>query len=121
MMNRKILYFINPVSGPKRKPLLIEAITESTFAENIPFEIAFTNAAADYPELADKIKKEGFTDVVICGGDGTVNQITSYLLDVDVNIGIIPIGSGNGLALAAKIPRNINKALQIIFAGTPTF
>lgn len=119
-MNRKILYFINPVSGPKRYPLLKNAITEKTAAQNIFFEIATTNNLGDYPNLIDKIKKENFTDVVICGGDGTVNQIVSLLLDAVVNIGIIPIGSGNGLALAAKIPKNINKALQIVFTGKPT-
>ena len=120
-MNRKILYFINPVSGARRNPLLQAAIIKRSFEQMVPYEIELTNAAAEYPWLADKIKNEGFTDVVICGGDGTINQVTSYLLDTDVNIGIIPGGSGNGLALAAKIPRNIDKSLQIIFTGTPTY
>jgi YegS/Rv2252/BmrU family lipid kinase len=119
-MNRKILYFINPVSGKKRKYPLEERLIEATLKQNIFFEILFTNADGDYPFLVDKIRREGFTDVVVCGGDGTVNQITSCLLGVDVNVGIIPVGSGNGLALAAKISRNINKALPIIFTGTPT-
>ncbi|MEJ7672994.1 MAG: YegS/Rv2252/BmrU family lipid kinase [Chitinophagaceae bacterium] len=117
---RKILYFINPVSGPKRYPSLKNAITEKTAAQNIFFEIAATYSLGDYPNLIDKIKNENFTDVVICGGDGTVNQIVSLLLGTDINIGIIPIGSGNGLALAAKITKNIDKSLQIIFTGKPT-
>ena len=120
-MSRKILYFINPVSGPKRYGILPDLLMERTIEQNIFFEIIFTNAAGDYPFLIDKINKEGFTDVVICGGDGSINQITSYLAGTDINVGIIPIGSGNGLALAAKIPRNINKALRIIFAGKSTF
>ena len=119
-MNRKILYFINPVSGPRRKPLLKDAIITSSFEQNIPYEIELTNPSGEYPWLADKIKNEGFTDVVICGGDGTINQVTSCLLGTHVNVGIIPRGSGNGLALAAKIPKNIDKAFQIIFTGTPT-
>ena len=119
-MNRKILYFINPVSGAKRKPLLKDAIEERMLSEEIPFEIALTTPDGEYPGLADKVKKEGITDVVICGGDGTVNQVTSGLLDASVNIGIIPCGSGNGLALAAKIPRNIQRALQIVLTGNPT-
>lgn len=119
-MSRKILYFINPVSGPKRKPLLQDAIIEHTLAENIFYEILFTNPTGEYPFLADKISSEGFTDVVVCGGDGTVNQVASGLLGIDVNIGIIPCGSGNGLALAAKIPRNIYKALRVIFNGNST-
>lgn len=120
-MNRKILYFINPVSGPNRKPLLKDAIVKKMHEQKIPFEIAFTNPNGEYPGLADKIKREDITDVVICGGDGTVNQIVSCLLGTDVNIGIIPCGSGNGLALAAKIPRNINKALEMILTGNSTF
>lgn len=120
MMNRKILYFINPISGPKRKLNLKDAIIESTLAQKIFFEILFTNPAGEYPFLADKIKREGFTDVVICGGDGTINQVTACLLGIDVNIGIIPCGSGNGLALAAKIPRNFDKAVQMVFNGNPT-
>ncbi len=120
-MNRKIIYFINPVSGTKQKTLLQQIITDATVAQQIPFEIIYTTADGNYPDLIDKIKNEGITDVVVCGGDGTVNQIASLLLGVKINIGIIPVGSGNGLALAAKIPRHVNKALQIIFAGTPTF
>lgn len=120
MISRKILYFINPVSGPKHDPFLKDAIIASTLEQNIFFEIIFTNPAGEYPFLVDKIKREGFTDVVVCGGDGTVNQIISCLLGVEVNIGIIPCGSGNGLALTAKIPRHIDKALQIIFTGSPT-
>jgi YegS/Rv2252/BmrU family lipid kinase len=120
-MTRKILYFINPVSGLKRRATLEQEIIEKTKQQNISFEIVFTNSNGEYPFLTDKIKKDRVTDVVICGGDGTVNQIASLLLGTDVNIGIIPIGSGNGLALAAKIPRNINKALQIIFTDEATF
>lgn len=120
-MTRKILYFINPFSGANRKTALKEMLIEKTLEQNIFFEILFTNDEGDYPFLIDKIKKEAFTDVVICGGDGTVNQIASYLTGTDINIGIIPTGSGNGLALAAKIPKNINKALQIIFTGKPIF
>jgi len=120
-MNRKILYFINPVSGPKRKIRLLDILIEKTLEQNIFFEILFTTADGEYPFLADKIKYEGFTDVVICGGDGTVSQVASYFLGIDIKIGIVPLGSGNGLALAAKIPRNIDKALQIIFDGNATF
>ncbi len=118
---RKILYFINPISGIKQKSSLPDFLIEKTLEQNIFFEILFTNAAGEYPFLPDKINNEGFTDVVICGGDGSVNQIASSLLGVSVNIGIIPGGSGNGLALAAKIPKDINKALHLIFTGNSTF
>ena len=120
-MERRVLYFINPVSGRRRKRTLPEIISEKTNEKGIPFEILLTNADGYYPGLIEKIKEEEVTDVVICGGDGTVSQVASLLLDTEVNMGIIPLGSGNGLALASKIPANIHKALEIIFTGTPAF
>lgn len=116
-MSRKIIYFVNPISGTDSKDVLIKKIEERTALQNIPFEILFTNPAGNYFFLKEKINNELITDIVICGGDGTVSQVAGTLLDVDINIGIIPMGSGNGLALAAKIPKKIDKALDIIFTG----
>ncbi len=119
-MQRRFIYFINPISGTKGKESLLQLIKEKTTAQNISFEILHTNAAGDYDYLIKKINKENITDVIVCGGDGTVNKIGNALLDVDVNIGIVPMGSGNGLALAAKISKNATKALAIIFNGNTT-
>ena len=116
-MNRKFIYFINPISGTGGKAVLLEIIKNKTLEKNIPFEILHTNAAAKYNYLKEKIAAEKITDVIVCGGDGTVNQIANALLGIPVNIGIVPMGSGNGLAFAAKIPKRIDKALEIIFNG----
>ncbi len=114
-MNRKFIYFINPISGTLKKAKLLEIIKKSTEEKNIPFEILHTNALGNYEYLYKKITTEKITDIIICGGDGTVNQIAQALLGININIGIIPMGSGNGLAFAAKIPKQIHKALAIIF------
>ena len=116
-MNKKFIYFINPISGTGAKSFLSEIIKNKTTEKNIPFEILHTNAAGEYQFLKEKIATEKITDVIICGGDGTVNQIAGALLGIDINIGIIPMGSGNGMAFAAKIPKRIDKALEIIFTG----
>ena len=116
-MKRKFIYFINPISGTRNKTVLPEIIKNITGKKEIPFEILYTNAAAEYGYLEEKIATEKITDVIICGGDGTVNQIASALQGVIVNVGIIPMGSGNGLAFAAKISKRIDKAMEIIFAG----
>jgi diacylglycerol kinase family enzyme len=63
------------------------------------------------------IKEEKITDVVIAGGDGTISSVVGSLLNEDVNFGIIPCGSGNGLAHTAKISKQPAKALDIIFNG----
>ena len=120
-MNRKFIYFINPISGTSGKVLLLEIIKKKTAEKNIPFEIMHTNAAGEYEYLKEKIAAENITDIIVCGGDGTVNQIADALLGITVNIGIVPMGSGNGLAFAAKIPKRIHKALEVIFAGKAAF
>lgn len=116
-MQRRFVYFINPISGTRGKGLLLDIIKSKTAEKNIPFEILHTNAAGEYAYLKEKIAADKITDIVICGGDGTVNQVANSLLGTKVNIGIIPMGSGNGLAFAAKIPKRIDKALECIFAG----
>lgn len=116
-MPRKIIYLINPISGTKGKSTLVRIITEKTTKQNIPFEILPSNVEGDYHFLKEKIINENITDVVVCGGDGTMSAVSGSLLGSDINMGIIPMGSGNGLALAAKIPVKTSKALDIIFSG----
>jgi YegS/Rv2252/BmrU family lipid kinase len=119
-MTRKFIYFYNPISGTKNKEALLQLIQEKTTLQNIPYEILETYASKDYSHLPEKVKKDGITDIIICGGDGTVNQVVGSLKDVTVNIGIIPMGSGNGLAMAANLPMSPEKALEIIFDNNPS-
>lgn len=120
-MNRKLLYLINPISGVRKKPALQSTIREKSSEACLSFEIADTRADGDYSTLPGYIKDNLITDVIICGGDGSVSTITSYLLNTEVNIGIIPMGSGNGLAFAAGIPYSTRKALDIIFKGSASY
>ncbi|HET7116302.1 MAG TPA: acylglycerol kinase family protein, partial [Hanamia sp.] len=116
-MSRKILFFINPISGTKSKLHLEKKIVEKCEEKNISFEILFTSIDGDYNFLPDKIKKDEVTDIAICGGDGSVSPIVSFILKIPVNIGIIPLGSGNGLARTAGIPKSIDKAIDVIITG----
>ena len=120
-MSRRIIYFINPVAGTGNKKKLLRLIREKTAANDIPFEILHTNAEGDYYFLKDKISQDNVTDIVVCGGDGTINQVASALIDEAVNIGIIPMGSGNGLALGAGIPLNPARALALVFNGKASY
>jgi diacylglycerol kinase (ATP) len=117
MQQRKIIYLINPVSGTKGRSKLPYIIASATDAAAIDFEILPTVASGDYKFLAAKIMEENITDVVICGGDGSVNTIVPKLKHLPVRFGIVALGSGNGLAYTAGIPANTQKALQIIFKG----
>lgn len=117
MLERKIIYLLNPISGTTRKDGLRKLIERETTAQGIAFEFMTTNAAGDYELLRDKVMHEHITDVVIIGGDGTVNQVAGALCHQPVRFGIIPVGSGNGLARAAGIPTKPQQALSLIFAG----
>ncbi len=116
-MNRKIIYLINPISGTHGKTSLREMIARRTKQEGIEFDILPTNAEGKYDYLLELAAKEQVTDVVICGGDGTVNAVAAAVQGSALRVGIIPMGSGNGLAFAAKIPKDPSRALDIIFAG----
>jgi diacylglycerol kinase (ATP) len=116
-MPRKIIYLINPISGTEGKSSVQELIIQRTKKNNIDFTILPTNAEGRYEYLIPLIEKEKVTDIVICGGDGTVNAVAACLKGTSTRIGIIPMGSGNGLAFAAKIPKTPSRALDIIFAG----
>lgn len=115
---RKIIYIINPISGTRTKKDLQAFVEEQTKAKGIPFQIFPSVASGDYSFLIPIIEEEKITDVVIAGGDGTVSQVVNSLMKTPVNFGIIPCGSGNGLAFAAKIPKQPEKALPVIFNGS---
>ena len=114
-MRRHIAYIINPVSGRRKKSGLQKLIEEKTKQQNIPFKIFPSVASGDYSFLSSVIKDEKITDVVVAGGDGTLSRVVGSLLDENVNFGVIPCGSGNGLAMAAGISKEPVKALDIIF------
>jgi diacylglycerol kinase (ATP) len=116
-MKRKLLYIINPISGTKNKSSLREIIETKTIAAGFEFAIYPSVESGDYSFLIPIIKEQNFTDVIIAGGDGTINQVVNSLRKSKVQFGIIPCGSGNGLAFSAGIPKNPEKALQIIFKG----
>ncbi|MBL0272790.1 MAG: YegS/Rv2252/BmrU family lipid kinase [Chitinophagaceae bacterium] len=118
-MSRHILYIINPISGTRAKKDLQQILEKETKAAKIPFQVFPSVASGDYSFLVSLIKEQKITDVVIAGGDGTVSQVVSSLMNCDVNFGIIPCGSGNGLAFAAKIPKQTARATAVIFSGKP--
>ncbi len=120
-MQRKLVYFINPISGTKKKSLVRETIIQKTREKGLAYEILDTRADGDYSWLEEKIISEQITDIIICGGDGSVSTVTSAILNTGVRVGIIPMGSGNGLAFAAGIPASTDKALKIIFEGRADF
>jgi diacylglycerol kinase (ATP) len=116
-MKRKIIFLVNPISGTSKKETVLRYIEKTFKKKNIPFEILPTNALGNYDFLKQKIQEENITDVIVIGGDGSVNHVVQALRTEHVRFGIIPLGSGNGFAFAANIPRNVKKAIGVIING----
>lgn len=116
-MQRNILYIINPISGKGNKQTLQEVITTETKKAGLGFEIFPSVSNGNYSFLDQLIKEKKITHIVIAGGDGTVNQAINNLKKHRLPFGIIPCGSGNGLAFSAGIPKNNRAALAIAFTG----
>ena len=121
MKERKFLVFINPISGAKNKDAAKAIVEKELQANNFYYEVLPTEKEGKYIYLKDKIASENITDIIICGGDGSVNQIGANLLGIKVNIGIIPLGSGNGLAFTAGIAKNPQDAMRTIINGNAQY
>jgi len=114
-VHRYIIYIINPISGTRKKSGLQKLIEDKTKEKNISFQIFPSVASGDYSFLKPIIREKKATDVVVAGGDGTLSQVVGSLMNENVNFGVIPCGSGNGLAMTAGISKQPRKALDIIF------
>lgn len=111
---KKIHIIINPVSGTTRKKHVADKAKEILDPERFDIEVNLTEYSGHGFELAAKAVADGANYVVAVGGDGTVNEIGRALLNTDCALGIIPLGSGNGLARDLHISTNLEKALSII-------
>ncbi len=113
-MSTNIHFIINPISG-KGKNELSQAFLESFFPKaEYAISIKKTAFVLHAKTLTKNSLKEGAQIIVACGGDGTINEVASCLVNTTVLLGILPMGSGNGLASNLKIPKNLKKALRII-------
>ena len=111
---RNILFIINPISGTGKQRKVELAIEKNLDKANLTFRILYTDAPGKATELCKEAVAQGMDAVIAVGGDGTVNEIGQALVGTGTALGIIPTGSGNGLARHLKIPFNKAKAVQVI-------
>lgn len=115
---KKIISFIiNPISGTQSKEQILKWVNEKLDQEKYIQEIVYTERAGHAVEIAAKKAQEGVHAVVAIGGDGTINEIARSLVHTKTALGIIPCGSGNGLARHLQIPMEPKKAIDIINEG----
>ncbi len=113
-MRTNIHFIVNPIAG-KGKNELSTALLETFFLKTeFSISIKKTEFVLHATALTKASIEEGADIIVACGGDGTINEVASCLVNTPVILGILPMGSGNGLASNLKIPKNLKKALSII-------
>jgi len=111
-MRKKIAFIINPNSGTGSKSALPGLIEQELDASLFIPEVVYTEHAHHGRELAARFVEEGFYAVVAVGGDGTVNEVARALTHTSTALGIIPVGSGNGLARHLDIPMSVKSAIN---------
>lgn len=115
MSKRQFLFVVNPNSGLGKYKKL-EQILRKEIDASESYELVYT----DYPGHAKEIAQanSGKFDVIVAvGGDGSINEVGQGLIGSKAALGIIPVGSGNGLARSLKIPLSIRKAIQTLISA----
>ena len=114
---KKISFIINPISGTQGKEQILKWLDEKLDKSRYIPEVIYTEWAGHAVEIAARKAKEEVFAVVAIGGDGTINEIARSLVHTKTALGIIPCGSGNGLARHLQIPMEAKKAIDIINEG----
>ena len=112
----RLLLIINPVSGTTSKKGVAERIEQRLGDAGFEVVTEYTTCAGDATRLAHTAVERGFYGVLACGGDGTVNETARALCNTPVALGIVPTGSGNGLARHIEIPVDVDRSLDVIAA-----
>jgi diacylglycerol kinase (ATP) len=113
-LKKKITFIINPISGGINKEQFPSLIGRYLDRNQFEVEINFTRSAEHNLELAQQAAEQKKDIVVAVGGDGTINNVAKYMVNTGIMFGIVPQGSGNGLARHLHIPLDNVKALRII-------
>lgn len=116
-----IHFIINPISG-SGKHNLSRTVLEKYFSEKeFKIVVDYSNHKHHAIMLANNAVTKNPDYIVACGGDGTINEVASCLVNTKIKLGIIPIGSGNGLASNLKIPKLLEEATEVIRNGKTQF
>lgn len=114
---RNIVFVVNPIAGHTNKENFPSLVDKYIDSKRFNTSVEFTRGQGHATQITADAVKQGADIVVAVGGDGTINEVARCLIHTNTTLGIIPSGSGNGLARHLNIPVNFEKALQIINTG----
>lgn len=114
MEDKRLLIIANPISGTQNKTAILQRAESELRSVGFDVKIALTHGPGHGAQLAAQAADEGYHGVVAAGGDGTVNEIGSALRGTATALGILPLGSGNGLARHIEETVDIDNALRVL-------
>ncbi len=117
MGRKRILFIINPISGTGRKSGILQVIEDCLDRDVYDHKVAMTEYAGHAAEIATGARDDGVDVVVAVGGDGTVNEVARAITRSSTALGIIPCGSGNGLARHLSLPMEPARAMEALNRG----
>ncbi|MBR0170454.1 MAG: diacylglycerol kinase family lipid kinase [Bacteroidales bacterium] len=103
-MKKKTLVIVNPISGVGRQKKIEKILQNNLNQDLFDYTVRYTEYIHHGTEIARDAVDHGYDCVVAVGGDGSVNDVVQGIKDSDTRLGIIPCGSGNGLARSLKLP-----------------
>jgi YegS/Rv2252/BmrU family lipid kinase len=110
----RVLVLHNPVSGTHEPDATEETVHTHFQKAGWNCQIHRTEKGDGLPDIVSRATKDGVNIIVAAGGDGTINDAASGLLNTGVPLGVLPLGTGNGMATYLKIPEEVESALALI-------
>jgi diacylglycerol kinase (ATP) len=115
---KRIVFIVNPKAGTNMQARIRESVNQNLNHKKFEYGIWFTEYSGHATELGKKAIEEGYEIAVAVGGDGSINEVASALVGSEVILGIIPAGSGNGLAMHLGYGRNMDAAMKKLNRAT---
>ncbi|MBY0425167.1 MAG: diacylglycerol kinase, partial [Cytophagales bacterium] len=113
MSQSKVLFIINPISGVIDKSGFPDTVKSVLAGSGLDVTCVYSERVGHAEELSRKAVADGYTMVFSVGGDGTMNEVARGLLNTTVGLGLVPLGSGNGLARHMGLPLKIKEAIAL--------
>ncbi len=117
-VKEKIAFIVNPISGGRSKKGFEEMVKKNLALTKFEPVIFYTEKVGHASELTQTAFEQGIKKIVAVGGDGTINEVAKMIINSDAALGIIPFGSGNGLARHMGISMNPAKAVAQLNTAT---
>ncbi len=117
MGKQKILYVVNQKSGSSDNPDIENIVHKLMEGKETKPEFFFLDEYCEKDTIKNKINEVNPETVVAAGGDGTINLVATVLIGTNIKLGIIPLGSANGLATELNIPSKTEDAVMLISEG----